>query len=37
LIEPAKGAGAGHFQCDYGLGLRYQEMLDRQLVQHGPE
>ena len=32
LIEPAKGAGAGHFQCDYGLGLKYQEMLTRDLT-----
>ena len=31
LIEPAKGAGAGHFQCDYGLGLRYQETLTQEI------
>jgi len=32
LIEPAQGAGAGHFQCDYGLGLKYQEMLTQELM-----
>ena len=32
LIEPALGAGAGHFQCDYGLGLKYQEMLTQELA-----
>jgi hypothetical protein len=32
LIEPAKGAGAGHFQCDYGLGLKYQEILTQQFT-----
>jgi hypothetical protein len=32
LIEPAQGAGAGHFQCDYGLGLKYQEMLKQELM-----
>lgn len=31
LIEPALGAGAGHFQCDYGLGLKYQETLTQEL------
>lgn len=29
LIQPAKGAGAGHFQCDYGLGVKYQEILQQ--------
>ena len=29
LIEAAKGAGAGHFQCDYGLGLLYQEIVEQ--------
>jgi hypothetical protein len=32
LIEPAQGAGAGHFQCDYGLGLKYQEMLKQEIA-----
>jgi hypothetical protein len=32
LIEPAKGAGAGHFDCDYGLGLRYQETLQQEIA-----
>lgn len=31
LIEPAKGAGAGHLQCDYGLGLKYQETLTQEI------
>ena len=32
LIEPALGAGAGHFQCDYGLGLKYQEILTQEIA-----
>jgi hypothetical protein len=32
LIEPAKGAGLGHFQCDYGLGLKYQEILKQEIT-----
>lgn len=31
LIEPAKGVGAGHLQCDYGLGLKYQETLTQEI------
>ncbi len=29
LIEPASGVGAGHFICDYGLGLQSQELLEK--------
>jgi len=32
LIEPAKGVGTGHFQCDYGLGLKYQEILTQEMT-----
>lgn len=32
LIEPAKGVGTGHFQCDYGLGLNYQELLTQEIA-----
>jgi len=34
LIEPAAGAGAGHFLCDYGLGLQYQELLTQEISVH---
>ena len=32
LIQPALGAGAGHFECDYGLGLKYQELLTQEIA-----
>lgn len=31
LIQPAHGTGAGHFLCDYGLGVRYQEFLQEEI------
>jgi hypothetical protein len=31
VIEAAKGVGSGHFQCDYGLGLMYQETLEQEI------
>jgi len=31
LISPARGAGEGHFVCDYGLGIQYQELCQKVL------
>lgn len=36
LIQPALGAGAGHFECDYGLGLKYQELLTQEIAAPQP-
>jgi hypothetical protein len=36
LIEPASGAGVGHFLCDYGLGLQYQELLTQEIAVRQP-
>jgi hypothetical protein len=35
VIEPARGTGEGHFNCDYGLGLKYQELLEAPLAAPG--
>jgi hypothetical protein len=35
VVEPARGAGEGRFNCDYGLGLKYQELLEAPLATPG--
>ncbi len=35
VISPAHGVGEGHYICDYGLGLRYQEYLEHTLIAKG--
>jgi hypothetical protein len=35
VVEPARGVGEGHFLCDYGLGLKYQELLEATLAAPG--
>lgn len=35
VIEPARGTGEGRFNRGYGLGLRYQELLEAPLATPG--